>query len=245
MNQKNNLSQHVHVSLSRDFTEYAVDGKQNVQFLRVEVTNLYPAIQSIIEVIAETSWMDEILDESIRNGFLAAAEPTIEKLKRNLENAVESETAETVGEYIVSMVARHIIEAEYGYKALPLAEIIKEQISGNPGFDFHHEKDELILIFGEAKYKTGRSGYTAAFSQIVSHIKEQKDLKELPSLRDFVADGARENMRIGRRGYSAAFSTSRKSFDSEALIDNIKANSDFALLVQHEALLIVAVDING
>jgi len=245
MDQKNNLSQHVRVSLNQDFTEYGLDGKPNVRFLRAEVTNLYPAIQSIVEVIADTSWMDELLDESIRAGFMAAAEPTINKLKRNLEEAVVSEKAETVGEYIVSMVASYIIEAEYGYKALPLAEIIKEQISGNPGFDFHHQKDELILIFGEAKYKTGRSGYADAFSQIVSHIAAKKDLKELPALRDFVADGAKENMRIGKKGYSAAFSTSRKGFDSGALIANIKANADFVSLVEHEALLIVAVDVNG
>ena len=73
----------------------------------------------------------------------------------------------------------------------------------------------------------------------------KKDLKELPALRDFVADGAKENMLIGKKGYSAAFSTSRKGFDSGALIANIKANADFVSLVEHEALLIVAVDVNG
>ena len=244
MDHNDDLSQHIHVSVSQDFTEYAVNGKQNIQFLRVEVRNLYPAIRSIIKTIAETSWMDELLDVSIRDGFEAAAGPTIEKLKRNLEDAIESEAAETVGEYIVSLVARHVIEAEYGYRALPLAELIKEQVSGNPGFDFHHEKDNLILIFGEAKYKAKRNGYTVAFSQIVDHIKQKKDFKELPALRDFVSTSAKENMHNGKKGYAAAFSTLGKSYDNDALLKRIKANANFGQLVQYEALLIVAVDIN-
>jgi hypothetical protein len=243
--QQLDLAEHVQVSLKEDFNEYDSDGKVRVQFLRVEVKNVDPAIESIIKEIAETSWIDSLADEVLRDGFRACAKPTIEKLSTNLKQAIEHQATETIGEYIVSMVARYIIEAEYGYRALPLAEILKEQKSGNPGFDFHHEKDSLILIFGEAKYKSGTNAYGSAFTQITKHIAAGKDLKEIPVIRDFVSDNAKINLHNGKKGYSAAFSTQGKAFDSRSMISSIKRNTHFEQLVSHEALLVIAVDING
>jgi len=239
------FADHVRVTLHGDFTEFDVGSVQKVQFLRVEVTNLYPAIQSIIKTIASTLWVDKLIDESVRAGFLARAQPTIDRLSRALREAMTDNTTELVGEYVVSMVARYIIQATYGYRALPLAEVFKEQVSGNPGFDYHHEKDALLLIFGEAKYVSGKNAYGSAFSQIVKHIGLKKDMKEVPELVNFISDEAKENLLIGKKGYSAAFSTKGKSFDGEKLIKYIKANTDFNSLLEHEALLIIAVDING
>ena len=238
------LSEHVSITLKQDFTEHDKDGKPTVRFLRVEILNIYPAIESIISVIAETSWVSRLVDDSVKAGFITRAQPTIDKLSNDLNHAIENKLARNVGEYVVSMVAKYIIEAAFGHRALPLAEIIKEQISGNAGFDFHHEEDELILLFGEAKYVSGRNAYGSAFSQIVEHISLGKDIKELPDLRDFTSEQARKNAVDGKKGYSAAFSTSRKTFDSDELIQGIKANKDFTALVKHETLLIIAVDIN-
>jgi len=239
------LADHVSVSIRQDFTEFDDNGAGKVQFLRVEVTNLHPAIESIIETIASTLWVHELVSDVVKEGFLARAQPTIEKLSRDLRNAMADDTTELVGEYVVSMVARYIIEATYGYRALPLAEIFKEQISGNPGFDYHHEKNGLLLLFGEAKYLTGKNAYGSAFSQIVKHIELKKDVKEIPDLINFMSEDAKLYLPSGKRGYSAAFSTKNKSFDGAKLISSIKSNEDFKLLLSHEALLVIAVDING
>lgn len=238
------LAEHVRVTVSQNFTEYDSNDGPKVQFLRVEVDNLEPTIRSIVTAIADTSWVSDLVDEIIQDSFLARAQSTIEKLSRELENAVTSGATESAGEYIVSMVARYVIEAVYGYKALPLAEVIKEQKSGNPGFDYHHENAGLVLLFGEAKYRTGYNAYGSAFSQIVDHIKLQKDVKEITDLSHFMSQGAKMNWQNGKKGFSAAFSTSGKAFDSNQLIANIKASKYFGQLLEHEALVIVAVDIN-
>lgn len=245
LSEKIDLVDHIQVTINQNFTEYDGENGPKVQFLRVEVNNLEPALRAIIADIADTSWISGLVDEIVTNSFLARAQPTIDKLATELNSAIASGAAESAGEYVVSMVARRTIEAIYDYKALPLAEVIKEQKSGNPGFDYHHENTGLVLIFGEAKYLTGRNAYGTAFSQIVDHIKLQKDVKEIVDLSHFMSEGAKENFRKGKKGYSAAFSTSSKSFDSKQLIANIKDNAYFGQLLEHEALIIVAVDING
>jgi len=245
LREKIDLAEHVRVIINQNFTEYDGENGSKVQFLRVEVNDLEPALRAIIADIADTSWISGLVDEIVTDSFLARAQPTIDKLSTELNGAIASGAAESAGEYVVSMVARRTIEAMYGYRALPLAEVIKEQKSGNPGFDYHHENTGLVLIFGEAKYITGRNAYGSAFSQIVNHIKLQKDVKEIVDLSYFMSEGAKANFRNGKKGYSAAFSTSGKSFDNNQLIANIKDNAHFGQLLEHEALVVVAVDING
>lgn len=235
------LAGHVNINVHQVFDDYA---GEKVQFIRVEVTNINPAIEAIVGIVADTSWVNDLVDILDRASLIARAQPTIEKLSEDLNKAIKSKATADVGEYIVSVVARHTIEAICGYRALPLAEVIKEQISGNPGFDYHHEHSGLILIFGEAKYKTGLNAYGDAFSQIVKHIGLQKDVKEANDMARFLSDESKTNFLDGKKGFSAAFSTSRKSFDTATLIRNVKANANFKKLVKHDALVIVAVDIN-
>lgn len=238
------FSDHVRVVITQDLTEHGVEGGPRVRFLRVEVNNTEPTVRSIIEAIADTSWVSSLVDDLIKQSFLKCAEPTIKKLSDDLTEAIDCGATNDIGEYVVSMVARYIIEATYSYRALPLAEVIKEKVSGNPGFDYHHENSGLVVLFGEAKYKTGLNAYNSAFKQVVDFIKDGKDLKEVALLSHFMSEGAKTNLMNGRKGYSAAFSTSGKSFDSTALINNIKSNAYFNTLLGHEELLIIAVDIN-
>lgn len=235
---------HVRVVVTQDFTEFEDNTDSKIRFLRVEVHNTEPAVRSIIKAIADTSWVSGLVDDLIKQSFLKCAEPTIKKLSDDLTQAIVSGATDSIGEYVVSMVARYVIESTYNYRALPLAEVIKEKVSGNPGFDYHHENGGLVLLFGEAKYKTGLNAYNSAFKQIAEFIKDGKDMKEVALLSHFLSDGAKNNLTEGRKGYSAAFSTSGKSFDSTTLINNIKTNAYFNTLLEHEELLIVAVDIN-
>lgn len=239
-----NLSDHIDTVIVQDFTEYQDTDDIKIRFLRVQVSNIRPAVQSIIQAISDTSWVSNLIDDLIVKSFLECAQPTIEKLSRDLSSAIKNEATDSVGEYVVSLVARHIIESTYGYHALPLAEVIKEKVSGNPGFDYHHESESLILLFGEAKYKTGVNAYNAAFKQVSEFIEQGKDIKEVALLSHFLSDGAKANLAADRKGYSAAFSTIGKSFDGQQLIESIKANEHFKSLLRHEELLIVAVDIH-
>ncbi|MBL0255080.1 MAG: hypothetical protein IPQ27_08970 [Chitinophagaceae bacterium] len=43
---------------------------------------------------------------------------------------------EDIGEFIVSYSAQLALEIEYSHQRIPLAELLKEKVLGNPGFDF-------------------------------------------------------------------------------------------------------------
>lgn len=240
----NLLGDHLQVVVAQDLEEYTSDDGFKVRFIRVVVNNVEPAVKSIIESIADTSWVVGLVDDLVKQSFLACAKPTINKLSQDLTSAIDNSTTNEIGEYVVSVVARHIIEATYNYRALPLAEIIKEKVLGNPGFDYHHESGGFVLLFGEAKYKTGVNAYNSALKQVAGFIKSGKDMKEVAVLDYFLSSDTKTNLANGKKGYSAAFSTKNKSFDSQILINNIKNNTYFNELLKHEELLIVAVDVN-
>ena len=147
-----------------------------VRFLRVEITELRKTIEEIIYNIANLSWINNFSGETLKKCFIERATPTIEKLCNNLKNNIDSNEVNEIGEIVVSNVGRLIIEQTYNYYVLPLAEIIKEQLSNNPGFDYHCVTKEDIPIFGEAKYVAGKNAYGKALSQVANFIEEAKDI---------------------------------------------------------------------
>lgn len=215
-----------------------------VRFLRVEINNTRPVVEAAIARIANTFWANEVIDEFTRQGFLTRAQSTIDSLTASLESAIDNAITSSTGEYVVSVTAHCIVESIYEYKALPLAEIIKEKKSGSPGFDYHHEKDSLLLLFGEAKYTSAGNAYNNAFRQIVEHVGAGKDEKEAVDLVHFITDDTKTNFLSGKKGFTAAFSTKGKSFDIEKLKTGIIKNNYFRKLLEHEELVVVAVDIN-
>ena len=126
---------------------------------------------------------------------------------------------------------------------IPLAELRKEKVSGNPGFDYHSENKNNIIIFGEAKYVAGQNAYGRALKQVVEFIDAKKDLKELTELTSFVSNEAIKNANLERKGYAIGFSS--YSTSSEDLISNIRKSKHFKKIIRYEEIVIVAVDING
>ncbi len=242
-------------------TNFSVSGLQEftlnstkVRFIRISIDNLQEIVTEIIRIIADVSWIEGLTSIS-KESFIARAQPTIDTLIKELTNYLEScdnKMIKTIGETVVSVSARSVIERSLQYRALPIAELIKQKVRGNPGFDFHHEKDELMIVFGEAKYVSNNNAYNRAISQIVKFITDKKHLKDIPDIERFVSPSVSNNIHNcqsdrDRFCYSAAFSIVGKNLDDQKLINNIKNNDHFKELVSqnHKELVLVAVNING
>ena len=160
-----------------------------------------------------------------------------DKMKKGVEDGVTRDT----GEYVVSELARQALVNELKYLDIPLAELFKEQISGNPGFDFYSANLEQIIIFGEAKYKTGYGAYQSALEQINRFEQIGTDIEDLPDIDRFCSDEALANVNKKKKGFIAAFSS--KSTRTEVLLKHLQENENFKSLSEYEELICIAINL--
>lgn len=216
---------------------------KKIVFLRIDPEDKKIALKKIYQKLCDKSWINRFNKSYIRKSYEKRVDSTLEKLSESLKIGKDNQLTKEAGEYFVSELSREAIISELNYSDIPLAELRKEQAKGNPGFDFHTESNEKIIIFGESKYLTRDNAYGSALSQIVDFIKNDKDLQELEDLEDFVSNLAMDNFENNHKGFAAAFSS--HSISSENLLKNIFKNKDFLYLCNHEELLLLAVDVNG
>lgn len=214
-----------------------------ITFIRINPEDKKDTIKKILEQISNLSWIDKLMPDELKNSMKARVDPTVDFLDKQLSNNNEDEITSKTGEYFVSEIARETIINELEYSDIPLAELRKEKVSGNPGFDYHSENKNNIIIFGEAKYVAGQNAYGRALKQVVEFIDAKKDLKELTELTSFVSNEAIKNANLERKGYAIGFSSYSNS--SEDLISNIRKSKHFKKIIRYEEIVIVAVDING
>lgn len=215
---------------------------KKVIFLRIDPGDKRETLQQIYQRLSDKSWISRFNKSYIRACYNKRVDETINNLCNKLKLGDNDTLTKDAGEYFVSELSRQAIVNGLNYSNIPLAELRKEQKSGNPGFDFHSENDEQIIIFGEAKYLSKTNAYGSALSQIVDFIKDGKDLNELRDLEDFVSTEAMNHFENGYKGFAAAFSSHLIS--NEDLIKHIFKNKNFKELLNYEELLLVAVDVN-
>ena len=214
-----------------------------ITFIRINPENKKETIERILNTISDLSWINKLIPEDLIPSLNAKAVPTVDELTRRLNKNKDDNITKEIGEYFVSELARETIVNEMAYSDIPLTELWKEKVTGNPGFDYHSENKENIIIFGEAKYLANQNAYNSALKQVVEFIDQKKDIKELAELKSFVTQKAVDNANNARKGYAIGFSSYKTSTDN--LIKNIQKNENFNELIKYEELVIVAVNING
>lgn len=212
-----------------------------VTFIRVEPTDLQATLTDIINTLSDISWISRFDEEYIREGFRARALPTIRDITEKLNTSSSDKVSSDAGEYVVSELSRNAIISQLKYLSVPLTELYSKQVSGNPGFDFHTQNDCETLIFGEAKYLSGQNAYGTGLRQVVEFIDDEKDIKDIPDLRDFVSQKALKKVSQGTKGFAIGFSA--KSTPSDILIAHIIENKDYKTLLTYEEIVLVAVNI--
>ena len=118
-----------------------------VYCIHVKVDDVGSSAKSIIDMISDVSWINK-LEPAQQVAFRATSERTVQKLVGDILSKVTDEVTSDFGEYLVSYTAQHVLELHHTHVKVPLAELLKEKVIGNPGFDFHTESDSNHIIFG-------------------------------------------------------------------------------------------------
>lgn len=213
----------------------------NVIFIRIEPSDLKTTINDIICSLNNLSWIETFDKEYIKKSFKIRASRTAEHLSNKLNNFAQDKVTTDIGETVVSELSRLAIVNELEYRDIPLAELFKQKISGNHGFDFFSETLSQFIVFGEAKYVSNSNGYGRALEQIERFIIEERDTSDLNDIDRFVSDSSLNNHTKNDKAFACAFSAT--SIKSETLIDNILNNDNFNKIKHHREIILIAVNI--
>lgn len=208
--------------------------------LHVKVDNLDDQAKEIVELIIDTSWIDN-LGGVKKISYNARAKKTIDSLVKAILNSVGNSVTEEFGEILVSNVARISLEQGCNHDVVPLAEIWKEKVKGNPGFDFHSESEDCVLCFGEAKYSSTINPYPDALNQINDFLVKEKDLMELVDLESFVSKEAISNCADGKKGFIAAFSIN--SNNPNLIYNNLLKSNYLDEVIKYNEFYIIGVEV--
>ena len=213
----------------------------NVIFIRIEPSDLKTTINDIICALNNLSWIETFDKEYIKKSFKIRASKTAKHLSNKLNNFAQDKVTTDIGETVVSELSRLAIVKELEYRDIPLAELFKQKISGNHGFDFFSETLSQFIVFGEAKYVSNSNGYGRALEQIERFIMEERDTSDLNDIDRFVSDSSLNNHTQNDKAFACAFSAT--SIKSETLIDNIVKNANFNKIKHHREIILIAVNI--
>lgn len=224
---------------NKSLKDFPIGTSCDINCLHIRIKDFKPIVKEIETHISDTSWINN-LDEISKKTFKANAEKTINKIVNEVIAKVTSNVNTDIGEYIVSYSAQYSLEVVFSHKKIPLAELLKEKISGNPGFDFHTISTANYLIFGEAKFSIDSTPRAESLNQIESFINN-KDNGELLWLQPFLDASTKANVINDEKGYAAAF-----SFNSDNIItilNNAMASAPINEITKHKELYLIAVEL--
>lgn len=222
--------------------DYGKESVGLVYSLHVKVTDIEARATEMVATISNTSWIGE-LGAVAQASYAARAQATIIKLVNLIVDREENSVSEAFGEFVVSDSAQSVLGSELGHIRVPLAELLKEKITGNPGFDFHTETGSQHVTFGEAKYSGKGNPHGKALSQIGDFIIKKKDIQEIIDLKNFVSAPAIDNSMNGNKAYAAAFSVNNE--DPQKIIKNALKSKFIDDLLCYPELFIIGVEVNA
>lgn len=213
----------------------------NVTFIRIEPENLSVTILDIINALADMSWISRFVMPYTREAFEVRARQTADYLEDELKKEEERNVIKNSGEYIVSELGRQAMVQGLHYMDVPLAELFKEKVIGNPGFDFYSANQDKIIVFGEAKYSSSQNAYGRGMEQVDRFINEKQDISDIEDIDKFFDVESLIKAVKGEKAYAVAFSS--KQTESEKIIKGIINNHHYDNLVKYNEVVFLAVNI--
>lgn len=213
----------------------------NILFLRVDPEDISLTIGEILNSLSNLSWIAKFDSDYLRMSYTKRARDSATYLATKIQAKCEDQITADTGEYVVSELARKAIVTGLNYLDVPLAELFKEQVSGNPGFDFYSANADQVIIFGEAKYSARDNAYGVGLKQVCRFALEGQDISDLPDIDKFFTTSSLEAVGRGEKAYAVAFSA--KATSSEKLIQGILRNKQCQELMKYNELVFVAVNI--
>ncbi len=229
-----------------DKSKYRISNTPTKIFSCLIQINASESIASVIEEINDNSWIAK-LDIVDRISYTARLKETAIKImndcvKFNAELNSNIYDYSIVGEYIISKEGRKALIEQFSHSYIPLAELWKEKVSNNAGFDFHSESTTNLIIFGEAKYNSTSNPHGDAIDQVEDFIIKGKDAKELTDLKHFVSNEATNNFINNKKGFAISFSIN--SQNPQTIIDNAINSEKINNITNYDEFYIIGVIIN-
>lgn len=212
-----------------------------VHYVHVVITDIKSSAQNIVTTILDTSWMANLTPIN-KKSFEARSHKTINYLVDSIFKKVEDLDISEFGEYLVSFAAQESLCLTFNHKRVPIAEIFKERLIGNMGFDFHTETPKKIILFGEAKYSSNDNPYTEALSQINDFLKESKDAGEIIDLQHLVSPEACQEFDSNKKAFAAAFSVNAEK--PSTVQGNALKSAHLLSLLTHSEIYLIGVEIS-
>lgn len=213
----------------------------HITFIRINPTDIKLTLRNVFDSLSDLCWISSFDRDYHQNAFQVRAEATISYISNNIIREDEDNVTSSSGEYVVSEIARKTIINEMNYLDIPLAELVKIKDVGNHGFDFYTINGNKIILFGEAKYVAKQNAYGKALGQIVKFEQDKQDHSDIIDIDLFCCDESKTNFSNNKKGFVAAFSA--KTITTEALVNNIKRNTNFQALKRFDEIICVAVNL--
>lgn len=211
----------------------------DVGCIHVRITNVKRTVKRFQRSIINTTWISKLKGLE-KLALEVNAERTIEKIIDEVIKKSGGSVTIDLGEYLVSFAAQEALKTKFLHEAIPLAELLKEKISGNPGFDFHTICGDKYLIFGESKFSLKSTPRAKALRQITEFIGV-KDHSELLWLKPFLSKETIRHTEAGRKGYAAAFSLNASNLGS--IIKTALKSAHGQTILKHKKFYLIAVEI--
>ena len=215
--------------------------ENNIFFIRIDPEDISMTVKELVISFSNLSWISRFDKDYIKSSFQKRAQDTADYLAKMLKCKEENKVTSSTGEYVVSELARQALVTNMEYLDIPLAELFKEQICGNPGFDYYSANKEKIIIFGEAKYLADRNAFGSGISQVSKFIEEGQDISDLNDIDKFFEEDSLAKANNGEKAYSIAFSS--KATSSDKIISAIKKHKNYSHIAKYKEILFVAVNV--
>jgi hypothetical protein len=219
----------------------SLEVEPHIRFFRIRPTDIKLTLRSVFESLSNNSWIMKFDNGFLKHTFSVRFQSTIDYISSNIIHEEDDSLTSDSAEYVISEIARSTIVEQLDYLDIPLGELIKEQKSGNPGFDFYSMNKSNIILFGEAKYVAAQNAYGRALEQIYRFHTEERDVADLLDIQNLCPKTSCDEVCNGNKGFIAAFSS--KSTPTKILISNIEKNVNYQRISSHKELILVAVDI--
>lgn len=226
-----------------DLKEFGYTSTCEVHYIHTRVSEIQNIAYDMVQKISSNCWTFKLLDEDYKDSYWACAKPTIDHLVNNiLSEVLEKDTVTSkFGEYLISIGSQVTLEQTFNHESLPIAELWKEQLTGNPGFDFHTLTNTDFLAYGEAKFNAKNNPYSEAIEQISSFITDEKDLREYKELKNINTKVKSKHKLKENKAFIAAFSLNAQNY--KLIFENALKHEDIKKLIEYPELYLIGIEI--
>lgn len=213
----------------------------HIKFLRINPSDIKLTLKNVLDSLMNLSWLSNFDEDYLVDSYKLRCEQSIKHIATNIIKQNDSSVTRSSGEYIVSELARSCVVDTHSYLDIPIADLFKKQIAGNPGFDFYTLNSNKNILFGEAKYIAKQSGHLSALKQSYNFYTQKQHITEIADIQNFFCKESLANCKKDEIGFMVAFSA--KKTTTKNFIDIIKKNPNYQELIKFKEVILIAVNI--